>query len=107
MCDIDPQAVEFAKKNAELNGVDCVIEQADLLQGNIVADFIFANITADILMRFAPSIGNHLADGGEIVVSGIIAERLDEVRDCYEKCGYRVQDTMAIDDWRAMKLVRA
>lgn len=107
MCDIDPQAVEFAKKNACLNGVDSVIEQADLLQGNIVADFIFANITADILMRFAPSIGDHLADGGEIVVSGIIAERLDEVRDCYEKCGYRVQDTMAIDDWRAMKLVRA
>lgn len=106
MCDIDEQAVEFAKKNAELNNVDATIEKADLLEGDMTADFIFANITADILMRFAKSIGKHLREGGTIVLSGIIDSRLDEVVACYEGEGYRIVDRMAMDDWRALKLER-
>lgn len=106
MCDIDEQAVEFAKKNAELNNVDATIEKADLLEGDMTADFIFANITADILMRFAKSIGKHLREGGTIVLSGIIDSRLDEVIACYEGEGYRIVDRMAMDDWRALKLER-
>lgn len=106
MCDIDEQAVEFAKKNAELNNVDATIEKADLLEGDMTADFIFANITADILMRFAKSIGKHLREGGTIVLSGIIDSRLDEVIACYESEGYRIVDRMAMDDWRALKLER-
>lgn len=106
MCDIDEQAVEFAKKNAELNNVNATIEKADLLEGDMTADFIFANITADILMRFAKSIGKHLREGGTIVLSGIIDSRLDEVIACYEGEGYRIVDRMAMDDWRALKLER-
>lgn len=104
MCDIDEQAVEFARKNAELNDVDATIEKADLLEGDMTADFIFANITADILMRFSKSIGKHLRENGTIVLSGIIDSRLDEVIQCYESAGYEIVERMAIDDWRALKL---
>ncbi len=104
MCDIDEQAVEFARKNAELNSVDATIEKADLLEGDMQADFIFANITADILMRFSKSIGKHLKEGGTIVLSGIIDSRLDEVEQCYVSAGYNVVEKMSIDDWRALKL---
>lgn len=104
MCDIDEQAVEFARKNAELNDVDATIEKADLLEGDMTADFIFANITADILMRFSKSIGKHLRENGTIVLSGIIDSRLDEVIQCYELAGYEIVERMAIDDWRALKL---
>ena len=107
MCDIDAQAVEFATKNAELNDVVAMIEKADLLEGEQQADFIFANITADILMRFSKSIGKHLRENGTIVLSGIIDTRLDEVIQCYESAGYKIVDSMAIDDWRALKLKRA
>ncbi|MCQ2409557.1 MAG: 50S ribosomal protein L11 methyltransferase [Clostridia bacterium] len=106
LCDIDQQAVDFAIANAALNNVDVTIEKADLIEKDIKADFIFANITADILMRFSKSIGNHLNDGGEIVLSGIINSRLDEVIECYEKAGFKVTDRMAIDDWRAIKIIR-
>lgn len=106
LCDIDQQAVDFARANAVLNNVNVTIEKADLIEKDIKADFIFANITADILMRFSKSIGNHLNDGGEIVLSGIINTRLDEVIDCYEKAGFKVTDQMAIDDWRAVKIIR-
>lgn len=107
MCDIDAQAVEFATKNAELNNVVATIEKADLLEGEQQADFIFANITADILMRFSKSIGKHLRENGTIVLSGIIDTRLNEVIQCYESAGYQIVERMAIDDWRALKLKRA
>ena len=107
MCDIDAQAVEFATKNAELNNVVATIEKAALLEGEQQADFIFANITADILMRFSKSIGKHMRENGTIVLSGIIDTRLDEVIQCYESAGYQIVERMAIDDWRALKLKRA
>lgn len=107
MCDIDAQAVEFATKNAELNNVVATIEKADLLEGEQQADFIFANITADILMRFSKSIGKHLRENGTIVLSGIIDTRLDEVIQCYQSADYQIVERMAIDDWRALKLKRA
>lgn len=107
MCDIDAQAVAFATKNAELNNVVATIEKADLLEGEQQADFIFANITADILMRFSKSLGKHLRENGTIVLSGMIDTRLDEVIQCYESAGYQIVERMAIDDWRALKLKRA
>ncbi len=106
MCDIDEQAVEFAKRNAELNGVSATIEKADLIEGSRTADFIFANITADILMRLSKSIGKHLNDGGVIVLSGIIDSRLGEVERCYLDAGYEIIDRASKDDWRALKLVK-
>ena len=106
MCDIDEQAVEFARQNASLNHVDAVIERADLLEGDRQADFIFANITADILMRFSKSIGKHLRKGGIIVLSGIIDTREAEVVQCYRDAGYEIIDRQSIDDWRAFKLKR-
>ena len=107
MCDIDPQAVEFAKKNALLNGVKAVVEEADLIEGDHKADFIFANITADILMRLSRSIGKHLNDDGIIVLSGIINTRLDEVIECYKGAGYVIIDKAEREDWRALKLKKA
>ena len=106
MCDIDEQAVEFARQNAELNHVDAVIERADLLEGDRQADFIFANITADILMRFSKSIGKHLRKDGIIVLSGIIDTREDEVVQCYRDAGYEIIERQSIDDWRGFKLKR-
>ena len=106
MCDIDPQAVEAARANAALNGVDCTIERADLIEGKERADLILANLTADILSRLAPSVGEHLNEGGEIVASGIIAERLDEVKGVFAAHGFRVIEERADGDWRALRLGR-
>lgn len=106
MCDIDAQAVEFAKQNAQLNGVEAQIECTDLIKGNRTADVIIANITADILMRLSKDIGTHLREGGEIVLSGIIDSREREVVDCYENAGYKIAERRSIDDWRALRMYR-
>lgn len=104
MCDIDPQAVKAARNNAELNGVVCEIEQADLLATSRRAELILANLTADLLIRMAPSVREHLEEGGKLVVSGIIAERLDEVKDAFSRLGYKVEKEAAEGDWRALVL---
>ena len=106
MCDIDEQAVRFAKENARQNGVECEIEQADLIAGDRKADFIFANITADILMRLASSIGKHLNEGGEILLSGIIDPRLPEVVKCYEDAGFKIVKRENLDEWNALLIKR-
>ncbi len=102
MCDIDDQAVRFSIENAKQNKVECEIEQADLIAGDRSADFIFANITADILMRLAKSIGKHLNDGGEILLSGIIDPRLPEVVKCYEEAGFEIVGHENLDEWNAL-----
>ena len=104
MCDIDPQAVKAARNNAELNGVVCEIEQADLLATSRRAELILANLTADLLIRMAPAVREHLEEGGKLVVSGIIAERLDEVKDAFSRLGYKVEKEAAEGDWRALVL---
>lgn len=104
MCDIDPQPVKAARNNAELNGVVCEIEQADLLATSRRAELILANLTADLLIRMAPSVREHLEEGGKLVVSGIIAERLDEVKDAFSRLGYKIEKEAAEGDWRALVL---
>ena len=104
MYDIDPQAVKAARNNAELNGVVCEIEQADLLATSRRAELILANLTADLLIRMAPAVREHLEEGGKLVVSGIIAERLDEVKDAFSRLGYKVEKEAAEGDWRALVL---
>lgn len=104
MCDIDPLAVKFATENAALNGVDVKVECADLIEGDATADLIIANITADILIRLAKDIGKHLAEGGNILLSGIIDGRADDVISVYEREGYAVVQKMSRDEWNAVLL---
>ncbi len=106
MCDIDPFAVEFATQNALQNGVDVTVECADLLKGERKADLIIANITADILMRFARDIDKHLNAGGCILLSGIIDERLEEVEAVYLEAGFAGARHMNSDGWNALLLKR-
>ncbi len=106
MCDIDPLAVEFATQNAKQNGVNVTVECADLLEGERKADLIIANITADILMRFARDIDKHLNPGGSILLSGIIDERLDEVETVYTSAGFARAGYMTSDGWNALLLKR-
>jgi len=103
-CDIDPVAVRIARENAELNGtanVACAV--SDLLAGvpGKKYDVCVANIVADVIIRMAPDIGAFMADGGVLIVSGIIEERADEVIAALEKNGFAVRDGKRENGWYA------
>lgn len=105
LTDIDPVAVESAKHNALLNGVDqsVAVAHSDLLnESNISGDIMLANITADILERLAPSIPKNLKRGGTLILSGIIQSKLDIVLKAYNAQGLKLKKQVQKGEWYAL-----
>lgn len=104
MTDIDAKAVEVAIQNVISNGVDnCIVEVSDLAD-SITQDIVLANLTADILLRLLDRLTASIKKGAKLIVSGIIAERLDEVVTAYTGKGFRVVEILSEADWRAIQM---
>jgi ribosomal protein L11 methyltransferase len=100
--DTSEVAVEVARENAKANGVS---ERASMERGSIdrVAgqrfELIFANIIASVLVELAPQMAAVLEPGAELLGSGIIDERADEVRDAFVRAGLEITDQQGQGDW--------
>lgn len=103
--DVDPVAAQVAAKNVEMNGLSASIETG---QGSIERaapegyDLVLANIIASVIIELAPRLEGATAPGGALVVSGIIADREQAVRDALEAAGMSIDETIAEGDWRTM-----
>ena len=103
--DLDPVAVQVARENIELNGVEHTIEVRanDLLKGvDQKFDVIVANILAEIILLMVGSARDVLKTDGTFITSGIIKEKADLVRAELEQSGFRVIDTITEEDWVAL-----
>jgi ribosomal protein L11 methyltransferase len=80
--DIDPQAVDAARANAERNRVTAVFAESTL---PVAAeyDLVVANILSNPLRVLAPAICAHVRSGGRLALSGILREQADEIRAIY------------------------
>ena len=108
--DIDPVAVKVAKENAEADGcTNITVGVSDLLRGVDLSlgkyDFCVANIVADIIIRMLPDVRDYVKVGAPLILSGIIGERSDEVREAVIKAGFKVEKEISEHDWVGM-LVR-
>ncbi|RRV32765.1 50S ribosomal protein L11 methyltransferase [Stutzerimonas stutzeri] len=83
--DIDPQALEASRDNAERNGI--APERFTLYLPEQLpqepADVVVANILAGPLVSLAQQITALVKPGGRLALSGILAEQADEVRGAY------------------------
>lgn len=83
--DIDPQAIQASRDNAERNGVSEKLElylphsQPD----NMRADVVVANILAGPLRELAPLISILPAQGVQLGLSGILASQAESVSEAY------------------------
>jgi ribosomal protein L11 methyltransferase len=82
--DIDPQAIQASRSNAEQNQVTAQFSLPDAAQ-QIEADVVVANILTNPLKVLAPILAQAARPGGRIVLSGILAEQAQAVRDVYER----------------------
>jgi ribosomal protein L11 methyltransferase len=73
--DIDPQAVEAARANAAANGVAGDFLPSDGLAPLASFDVVVANILANPLRLLAPALASRTRPGGQIVLSGVLAEQ--------------------------------
>lgn len=80
--DIDPQAIEAARTNAECNGVVAQFaESTQPVAGEY--DLVVANILSNPLRVLAPAICAHVRPGGRLALSGILREQADEIIGIY------------------------
>lgn len=108
--DIDPVAVKVARENALADGCNNItVGVSDLLRGVDLSegkyDFCVANIVADIIIRMLPDIKDYVKVGSPLILSGIIGERADEVRESVIENGFTVEKEINENDWVGM-LVR-
>ena len=80
--DIDLQAVEAARLNAERNAVSARFEDsAKEIKGQF--DIVVANILSNPLKALAPAICAHVNQGGRLALSGILVEQTDDLIAAY------------------------
>jgi len=110
-CDIDPAAVRIAGENATLNGVEDRVTAAysDLLADVPVEGYnvVCANIVADIIIRMSGDVDKYVAQGGVVLVSGIILERCAEVRSAMIAAGFAEDFFLEENGWYAGAWKRA
>jgi ribosomal protein L11 methyltransferase len=83
--DIDTTALENARVNARLNGVEKSIRfsPVPLLSIHRHFDLITANILSHTLIELAPHLKRIVAPGGRLVLGGFLADEADEVLSHY------------------------
>ncbi|OCF95069.1 ribosomal protein L11 methyltransferase [Gilliamella sp. wkB195] len=84
--DIDPQAIQASRDNAERNNVSEKIELylAKDLPNNLQADVVVANILAGPLKELEPQINNLVKTNGKLGLSGILATQSQSVYEAYQ-----------------------
>ncbi|MCI8980562.1 MAG: 50S ribosomal protein L11 methyltransferase [Clostridia bacterium] len=108
--DIDPNAVDTAYQNADRNGVDR--SKYKVLSGNVLTDsdiqaeisknkyeVVAANIVADVIIGLAPKAKEYMAENGVFITSGIISDRLDDVKNALYENGFNIVSINQRKDW--------
>ena len=102
--DLDDVAVRVAQENIALNaGTENIhVAAGDLLKDvAIEADVIVANILADILVNLTDDAYRLLKDEGYLIMSGIISEKWEMVRESAEAAGFFMETHMIQGEWNA------
>ncbi|MES2820780.1 MAG: 50S ribosomal protein L11 methyltransferase [Pseudomonadota bacterium] len=98
--DIDTQALEASRDNAGRNGIDParfpLYLPEDLPQEP--ADVLVANILAGPLVALAPQLSSLVKPGGQLALSGILAEQGEEVAAAY-RAAFDLDPLVVRDGW--------
>ena len=79
--DIDPAAVESTALNAQANGAQLQAGLPDKARGEYQT--VLANILATPLRVLAPLLCGYVAQGGHLVLAGILERQADELKEAY------------------------
>ena len=105
--DIDPQALEASRDNAQRNQL--ADERFPLYLPEAMptepADLLVANTLAGPLVSLAPQLTSLVRPGGRIALSGILAEQTDEILAAYENA-FELDPVAEKDGWIRVSGVR-
>ncbi|MFW6307087.1 MAG: 50S ribosomal protein L11 methyltransferase [Campylobacterales bacterium] len=103
LCDSDSLSIEESVKNLKLNG----IKKYEIKEGSAHSfseefDAVFANISADILVAISHNLKKRVKDGGYLIASGIIKDKIDSVKECYNE--FSIEKSIQLNDWYTLLL---
>ena len=106
--EIDPEALEAAQRNVDRNGVGEImsVTLTPLDQVEQTFDVVVANLTASLLTHMADDLVGHVSAQGLLLLSGIVAEQVEEVAKCFQTHYFKVVDSRATEEWHAILLRR-
>lgn len=98
--DIDPQALEATRRNADVNNVNESITTGlpSLLSDETNCDLMLANILCEPLLQLAPTFAGLIRSGGVLVMSGVLVEQIDSIRLGYNEW-FNFDQIESQDDW--------
>lgn len=115
--DIDPKAETIARENAAYN--DFGSDRFTACTGNVSEDrkmmeslaaggydLVLVNIVADVIISLAPVLRRFMKPDGQVICSGILNTREDEVVSALERHGLMIVGRKAKEDWRSLRCVR-
>lgn len=111
--DFDKKAVRQAKANVRLNNVEDIVKvyNSDLLTAISAvvqkADVIVANLVTDAVLNLLPTLPEYMHKGSVFIASGIIDERIDEVKEAAKAHGFIWEHDMLQHGWYAVSMRRA
>jgi len=100
--DTDPQAIQAARQNVRLNGLEAIVR---VEEGTVQAalgpfDVIATNISAPVIVELAGVMAAALKPGGVLIVGGFIEERAAPVAAALTAAGLSMERTLSDGDWR-------
>ena len=99
--DLDPITVPIARENAELNGLN--VEFFDGVLEDVLHlapfDVLVCNLFAELHMLLMPEYVEALTENGELILTGILADRLPMVLDALERENFRNVQTQRNGEW--------
>jgi ribosomal protein L11 methyltransferase len=116
--DIDPVSIDVTVDNAQINTVPlgqhpghlalCAASGTDheMIQRRAPYDLVIANILAGPLIELAPAFAEIMADGGTLILAGLLAKQVDTVSAAYRRVGLRVAAKRGDGDWPCLRLVK-
>jgi ribosomal protein L11 methyltransferase len=110
--DFDPEAVRVARKNALNNRVQdrIRIDQADVTKLPLRPvhrfDLVCANLISNLLLAERKQISTRVAEGGTLVLAGILRTEFSGVRKAFEKLGMQLVRQKHEKEWASGAFVR-
>ena len=111
--DIDPKAEDIARENGAFNGFTA--PELITYTGNVTTDrplmerlsqqhydMVLVNIVADVIIGLSPVLPKYLTPESILICSGILHDRLTEVKAALEQVGLTVLEIRAKEDWRCI-----
>ncbi|MEY2991834.1 MAG: hypothetical protein RI946_1228 [Pseudomonadota bacterium] len=111
--DIDEVAVDVAAANVSCNDLDgrvtCLVAagfEHETLHSAAPYDLIFANILKGPLIELAPDMAAHSAQGGIVILSGLLVEQAEDVLAAYDANGFDCETREDIGEWSCLTLIK-